>query len=240
MSTRTPLHLSPNSHAQDAPASQGGAVRRIGVLALQGGFDAHVRALESCGAQVHLVRDAQSLDEADALVIPGGESTTMSRLLERYGLWQPLQEKADAGMPLFGTCAGAILLSQSVTGATQNFEQRTLGALDIDVARNAYGRQADSFEADVAVPVLEEAGFGSNPLRGVFIRAPRLERVGGSVQVLASHAGEPVAVASGSRMACAFHPEISGDNRLHALWLQRIAQHASTCGGLPEEVEVAR
>ena len=196
---------------------------RVGVLALQGDFQAHAQMLHGCGAQVLEVRDAQSLRQVHGLLIPGGESTTMSRLCERYELWPALQEAVERGLPLFGTCAGMILLAKNISGGTRNFEQKSLCALDIDVARNAYGRQLDSFETDLEMPALQEAGLGPEPLRALFIRAPRLERVGIDVQVLATHRGEPVAVRQGARFAAAFHPELSGDNRLHRLWLAAIA-----------------
>lgn len=200
----------------------------VGILALQGDFEAHQAMLES-GEETELevlaVRDAETLHRCDALIIPGGESTVMSRLCDRYGLWQPLQEKLDAGMGVLGTCAGMILLARNITGATNNFQQKTLGALDIDVARNAYGAQVDSFEADVNVPAL-----GEEPLRAVFIRAPRITRTGEDVEILATHAGEPVLVQqqmpSGPvLMAAAFHPEIAGDSRLHRLWLAALYGH---------------
>jgi len=198
---------------------------RVGVLALQGDFEAHQKMLQADSEpdlEVVAVRDAETLETCDALVIPGGESTVMSRLCDRYGLWQPLQEKLAAGMGVLGTCAGMILLARNISGATTNFQQKTLGALDIDVARNAYGAQLDSFEADVDVPAL-----GEQPLRAVFIRAPRITRTGDDVEVLASHAGEPVLVQqqmpSGQVvMASSFHPEIADDSRLHRLWVSAL------------------
>lgn len=193
----------------------------IGVLALQGDFAAHQKILGECGVDSVAVRDAEGLNQCDGLILPGGESTTMSRLCDRYGLWQPLRERLAAGMPAFGTCAGLILLSKSIQGGAQTFAQSTLSALDIDVARNAYGRQLDSFESDVEVPTFEPAGLGGAPLRAVFIRAPRIVRVGGEVEVLAWHEGEPVAVRSGNCFGAAFHPEIAGDSRLHRLWLSQ-------------------
>jgi len=197
----------------------------VGVLALQGDFDAHRKMLEASGEpglEVLAVREAKELERCDALVIPGGESTVMSRLCDRYELWQPLEQKIESGMSVLGTCAGMIFLARNITGATNNFQQKTLGALDIDVARNAYGAQVDSFESDIDVPAL-----GEPPLRAVFIRAPRITRVGEGVEVLASHAGEPVLVQSGTAvgqvvMAAAFHPEISGDDRVHRLWLSTV------------------
>lgn len=218
----SPPSAAPASTSESTPST---ALLRVGVLALQGDFHAHRTMLQGCGAQVVEVRDAQALAQVDGLLIPGGESTTMSRLLERYQLWEPLQEAVDGGLPLFGTCAGMILMASGIEGATSNFRQKSLAALDIDVARNAYGRQLDSFEASLEMPALPQAGLGSEPLRALFIRAPRLERVGPSVQVLATHRGEPVAVRSQARLAAAFHPEIAGDNRLHLLWLASIASH---------------
>jgi pyridoxal 5'-phosphate synthase pdxT subunit len=189
----------------------------IGVLALQGDFEAHRKILESCGARVVAVRDPAGLRECDALVIPGGESTVMSRLCDRYALWEPLRSRIEAGMGVFGTCAGMILLARNIEGATRNFEQKTLGALDIDVARNAYGAQVDSFESDLDVP-----DIGTEPLHAVFIRAPRVTRCGADVSVLASHGEEPVVVRRGKLLACSFHPEIAGDARLHELWLNTL------------------
>jgi 5'-phosphate synthase pdxT subunit len=218
----------------------------IGVLALQGDFEAHQKALQSCEGVSRLiaVRAASDLDSCDGLVIPGGESTVMSRLCDRYSLWEPLQRCLKNGMGAFGTCAGMILLAQNIEGATRNFTQKTLGALDIDVARNAYGAQLDSFESDVA---LETDALGSNvsaphteqnppaafeyskcftePFHAVFIRAPRITRCGPNVRVLARHGGEPVVVSQDRVMACAFHPEIAGDARLHQMWINSLRQH---------------
>jgi len=191
----------------------------IGLLALQGDFQAHRAILQRCAVsfpllQIVEVRDARDLESCDGLIIPGGESTTMSRLCDRYKLWQPLQDNLARGMGALGTCAGMILLAKNVEGATQNFAQRTLGALDIDVARNAYGTQIESFEGEV------ETGDSLNcePLRGVFIRAPRIVRCG-EVEVLARRGNEAVAVRHEKIVAAAFHPEIAGETRLHELWL---------------------
>lgn len=173
--------------------------------------------LRACGVEARPVRDAPTLAACDALVIPGGESTTMSRLCDRYGLWQPLQEKIAAGMGVFGTCAGMILLAHNVEGATRNFPQKTLGVLDIDVARNAYGAQIESFEAGVAVQ-----GLDGEPVQATFIRAPQVTRVGREVEVLARQNDRPVLVRQGRLLACAFHPEIAGDSRLHRLWLDSL------------------
>lgn len=202
----------------------------IGILALQGDFDAHRGILESCGAslpdlRIIAVREVADLAECDGLVIPGGESTTMSRLCDRYGLWEPLHEKVANGMGALGTCAGLIFLAKNISGATKNFEQKTLGALDIDVARNAYGAQVDSFEADIRTG--DE--FDGEPLHGVFIRAPRITRCG-DVQVLAHLNGEPVAVRHGKFVASSFHPEIAGETRLHKLWLDSLIEAKTETG----------
>jgi len=198
----------------------------IGLLALQGDFKAHRAILQRCAVSfpIHVVevREARDLEGCDGLILPGGESTTMSRLCDRYELWQPLQENLARGMGALGTCAGMILLAKNIQGATQNFTQRTLGALDIDVARNAYGTQIESFEGTV------ETGESLNcePLRGVFIRAPRIVRYG-DVEILATRGGEPVAVRRGKIMAAAFHPEIAGETRLHELWLASLDDQAA-------------
>lgn len=195
----------------------------IGVLALQGDFASHTHILESCDVrQVLAVRDAEALKLCDGLIIPGGESTVMSRLCDRYELWQPLQEAIAAGLPVLGTCAGMIMLSKNITGASQNFVQKTLGVLDIDVARNAYGRQIESFETDLEVAALSEIGESKSSLHAAFIRAPQITRVGEGVEVLAVHNDCPVAVRQDKIMALSFHPEVAGESRLHQLWLNRI------------------
>lgn len=191
---------------------------KIGVLALQGDYAAHAQILQSCGVEeVVAVRDSDALNECDGLVIPGGESTVMARLCDRYELWNPLREKVSGGLPVLGTCAGLIMLSQNIEGGSKTFAQKTLGALDIDVARNAYGPQIESFETDLEVPSL-----GEKPLHVAFIRAPQIRRVGEDVEVLASHNGQPVAVRQGKIIALTFHPEVVGEARLHKLWLDNI------------------
>lgn len=190
----------------------------IGVLALQGDYQAHIETLRACGVEhVRLVRDAQSLAACDGLVIPGGESTTMSRLCERYDLWPALEARRDAGMAFFGTCAGMIFLAKDISGATRNFTQKTLNALDIDVQRNAYGAQDESFEAELYSSLEELEGA---PLRAIFIRAPRLSRIGDDVEILASHREDAVAVRHKNVMALSWHPEIVGETRWHKLWLR--------------------
>jgi pyridoxal 5'-phosphate synthase pdxT subunit len=191
----------------------------IGVLALQGAFREHVRALEACGAGTRLVRLRADLEGLDGLVIPGGESTTMTMLMERMGLLDAVAVAVRTGLPTLGTCAGMIVLSDRITDGRAG--QVVLGALDIGVRRNGYGRQVDSFEADLQVRGLE-----GGPFPGVFIRAPLVEEVGGA-EVLAELDGRAVAVRQGSVMALAFHPELSGDLRLHREFL-RLVEGART------------
>jgi 5'-phosphate synthase pdxT subunit len=188
---------------------------RIGVLALQGAFAAHALVLERLGANVHEVRVPADLDDCDALVMPGGESTTMSKLLETSALFDPLAKRLADGLPVFGTCAGMILLAAHVADARP--DQRSFGAIDLDVQRNAYGRQVDSFETDVAVRGFDRA------FHAVFIRAPRVTRVGSDVEVLSVHDDVPVLVRSKTVLAASFHPELSDDDRVHALFLDLVA-----------------
>lgn len=189
---------------------------KIGVLALQGDVAAHRSVLEACGAAVVPVRGAADLENLAGLVVPGGESTVMSRLCDRYELWKPLHEKIENGMGVLGTCAGLIFTARAISGGTKNFAQKTLGILDIEVARNAYGAQVDSFEADIEVPLLQTS------VRGVFIRAPRIESVGVGIEILAHHNDAPVIVRQGKHLAMAFHPELAGEIRLHQLWLETL------------------
>lgn len=190
-------------------------MKTIGVLALQGDFEAHFKILGACGVASRGVKSARDLDVCDALILPGGESTAMARACDRFGLWEPLSEFACADKPLFGTCAGLILLARDLEGAAKTFPQRTLGVLDVAVARNAYGAQIESFEADVPVPMLGE----NASVRAMFIRAPQITRVGASVETLAEYANRPVLVRRGRVWASAFHPEIAGEPRLHQAWL---------------------
>jgi 5'-phosphate synthase pdxT subunit len=186
---------------------------KVGVLAVQGAVAAHVRMLERVGASAFEVRSAAQLADADRLVLPGGESTTMSMMIVRSGLEEPLRDWVGDGRPTFGTCSGAILLASSIADGRD--DQRCLGALDIAVRRNAFGRQVESFETDVAVE-----GLDGGPFHAVCIRAPRIEAVGPGVEVLAEIAGSPALVRSGPVMAATFHPELSGDTRLHELFCQ--------------------
>jgi pyridoxal 5'-phosphate synthase pdxT subunit len=176
---------------------------RIGVLAVQGDFAAHSRVLRELGAEPSEVRIPEDLTGLDGLVIPGGESTTITMGIEAGGLGQAIRAHHAAGRPVLGTCAGMIVC-----------DDRHLGLLDATARRNAYGRQLQSFETD-----LEVEGLGPDPLRAVFIRAPWIERHGPGVEVLASHEGHPVVVREGAVLACAFHPELTDDSRLHALFM---------------------
>lgn len=184
---------------------------RIGVLALQGDVREHVAALERIGAEPIVVRTPDELETVFGLVIPGGESTTIGKLADRYGLIEPLRDRIIRGMPVLGTCAGMILLA---SGTTSSRPQHLLGVLDVTVERNAFGRQVDSFEAAVDVKGFDE------PFWGVFIRAPRVAGVGPGVDVLGEIDGRPVVVRQGSIMATSFHPELAGDDRLHTLVLE--------------------
>ncbi|HEY8552171.1 MAG TPA: pyridoxal 5'-phosphate synthase glutaminase subunit PdxT [Thermaerobacter sp.] len=178
----------------------------MGVLALQGDVEEHRTALARAGAEVRSVRTPGDLEGLEGLVLPGGESTAIGRLMERAGLLEPLRARAEAGaLALFGTCAGMILLAREVLGG----EPPRLGLLDVTVERNAYGRQVDSFEADLPVPAL-----GEGPLRAVFIRAPVVRAVGPGVEVLATWQGHPVLVRQGRHLASSFHPELVDDLRL--------------------------
>jgi 5'-phosphate synthase pdxT subunit len=181
---------------------------RAGVLALQGAFREHCRALRDVGLDAVEVRVASDLAGVDGLVIPGGESTTMSKLMQAYGLEDPILDLHRRGGALFGTCAGMIVLASAAVDGRP--DQRSLGLIDLDVRRNAYGRQVSSFEAPVRIS-------GEDlPMHGVFIRAPRIERMGEGVEAVATLDGDPVAVRQGSVIVAAFHPELTSDRRLHA------------------------
>ena len=185
---------------------------KAGVLAIQGGVREHVAMLESAGATAIQVRHKHELESVDALVLPGGESTTIGKLLDRFELLEPLRERVGDGLPVFGTCAGLILLADEVIG--RDSAPLRIGGLDVTIERNAYGRQRDSFEADVAVKGL------SSPVRAAFIRAPVIERAGQEVEVLASWEERPVLVRQGNILASSFHPEVTGDDRLHRMVLE--------------------
>ena len=191
----------------------------IGLLALQGDYGAHQKVLHDLGAQTKLVRQPADLAGLDGVILPGDESTTMARLLDRYELRAPLTARLEEGLPAFGTCAGLILLAREVENTSTNFAQKSLRVLDVRVARNAYGTQIDSFETDLEVPVLGET------IHAVFIRAPQILEVGPNVETLAQHDGVSVVVRQNQIMAAAFHPEIAGESRLHQLWLGEIEKN---------------
>jgi 5'-phosphate synthase pdxT subunit len=197
-----------------------GSAPRIGVLALQGAFREHIARLRALGAEVDEVRTVDELGAIDAIVLPGGESTTMGLLLAATGLDVALRARLGEGMPAFGTCAGLILLAGDLEDGTVG--QRTLGGLDVTARRNGYGRQVASFEGPIT-----HLGDGA-VAHGIFIRAPRITRIGEGVEVLATHDGEPVAVAQGAIMAATFHPELTDDDRLHARFLATVAPVSAT------------
>ncbi|MFM8515891.1 MAG: pyridoxal 5'-phosphate synthase glutaminase subunit PdxT [Actinomycetota bacterium] len=193
---------------------------RVGVLALQGDVREHISALDQAGASAVAVRGVEQLANIDGLVIPGGESTTMSKLALRDGFMEPLRNVRAAGMPMYGSCAGMIMLADRIHDGRA--DQETIGGLDIDVRRNAFGRQVDSFETDLSIPVLGEA-----PFPGVFIRAPWVEGVGPEVTVLGrievgERAGTIVAVEHAGLLATSFHPELTGDARVHAYFVEMV------------------
>lgn len=194
---------------------------RIGVLALQGDVEEHLTALERSGAQTIAVKTKADLDRADGLVIPGGESTTVMKLLDRFALAAPIVERAKRGMPVWGTCMGMIVVAHDVAG----LNQPTLDLLDVTVRRNAFGRQNDSAEVSIAVPAL-----GADPFPAVFIRAPWIERAGPGVEVLAERDGHGVMVRQGNVLGTSFHPELTADARVHAYFLEMVAQEASSVG----------
>lgn len=196
----------------------------VGVLALQGGVDEHLAALAQAGATPVSVRTEQDLASVEALVIPGGESTTISHLAVRFGMLDPIQERIRAGMPVFGSCAGMIMLADEVLDGRS--DRPSFGGLDVSVRRNAFGRQVDSFECDLNV-----VGIDGGPFPAVFIRAPWVEQVGVDVEVLAcledeASAGRIVAVRQGSLIATSFHPELTGDARIHRLFVEIVKGQA--------------
>jgi pyridoxal 5'-phosphate synthase pdxT subunit len=190
---------------------------KAGVLALQGAFREHRDALDALGVDSVEVRTPDDLSGADALFLPGGESTTMTKLVDSSGLRAPIADRIATGMPVFATCAGLILLARDVLDGRA--DQEPLGALDVTVRRNAYGRQQESFEASLTIHGLAGDGVSGAAFPGVFIRAPVVEAVGAAVDVLASHDDHPVLVRSGAIWAATFHPELSGDLRLHRRFL---------------------
>jgi pyridoxal 5'-phosphate synthase pdxT subunit len=192
---------------------------RVGILALQGDVREHASALAAAGAEVVEVRRAGELAAVDGLVLPGGESTTIGRLLRIFELLEPLREAVAAGLPVYGSCAGMILLARDVLDGRP--DQPLIGGLDIVVRRNAFGRQVDSFEAD-----LEVVGVDGPPLHAVFIRAPWVEKAGDAVEVLARVGEHPVAVRQDHLLATSFHPELTGDTRMHELFVDLVRSAA--------------
>lgn len=194
--------------------SQIGSTKIVGVLALQGAFSSHERALGEIDVTTQEIRTPQDLASIDALVMPGGESTTMSQLLESSELFEPIKKLIQEGMPVFGTCAGMILLATKIIDGRD--DQVSFGAIDIDVQRNAYGRQIDSFETEIEVESFDE------PFHAVFIRAPRIVRAGRDVEVLATNGPEIVFAKQKNVLVASFHPELSFDNRIHKMFVKEI------------------
>jgi len=188
---------------------------RIGVLALQGAFREHKLMLESCGAEVVEVRSPEQLDDVSGLIIPGGESTTIGKMMVRWGLLEKIRERYAAGMGIYGTCAGMILLAKDIVGS----DQPRLDLMDIRVKRNAFGRQRESFEADLVVPE-----FGPEPLRAVFIRAPYVEAAGPAVQVLARVNDKIVIARQGRLLVTAFHPELTHSDQVHRYFMKMLQE----------------
>jgi 5'-phosphate synthase pdxT subunit len=192
---------------------------KVGVLALQGDVREHIQSLLACGVEAVAVRRAEEIESIDALVLPGGESTTIAQLAEVFGIFDLIQNKIKHGMSVYGSCAGMILLADEILDAKK--DQKSFGGLDITVRRNAFGRQVDSFESDIAF------NDGSAQLiRAVFIRAPWVEKTSNSVQVLASVDAYPVAVRSETALATSFHPELTGDHRIHRYFIEQVARPA--------------
>lgn len=195
---------------------------KVGVLALQGDVREHFRALQECGVNPVAVRRPHEIEAVDALIIPGGESTTIAHLAQSFGVFDLIARRIQSGLPVYGSCAGMILLAQRILDAIEG--QRTFGGLDITVRRNAFGRQVDSFERDIDV-----LGLPSPAMRAVFIRAPWVEEVGPGVEVLASviapdGRAHAVAVRQGALLATSFHPELTGDNRIHSFFIEEVCK----------------
>ena len=192
---------------------------KVGVLALQGDVREHIASLLACDVDAVAIRRAEELESIDALVLPGGESTTIAQLAEVFGIFDLIRNKINGGMPVYGSCAGMILLADQILDAKVG--QKTFGGLDITVRRNAFGRQVDSFESDIAF-----SDGSDQAIRAVFIRAPWVEKIGATVEVLASVDSHPVAVRSKTALATSFHPELTGDNRIHRYFIEQVARPA--------------
>jgi 5'-phosphate synthase pdxT subunit len=192
---------------------------KLGVLALQGTFIEHIEILRQLGVEASPIRLPHELRTVDGLIMPGGESTTMLRLMDSFELVRPIKEMAQQGLPIWGTCAGMVLLAKSIS----NYQMKTLGLMDTKVRRNAFGSQLDSFEADLKIPIM-----GEEPFHAIFIRAPVIEEVEAGVEVLSSLPDDTiVAVRQNRLMACAFHPEFTGDPRFHHIFLNMVGQKVS-------------
>ena len=187
---------------------------KIGVLGLQGAVREHIRSVEACGAQGIVIKTTNQLDEVDGLIIPGGESTTMRRLIDKYNFMEPLRKFGQDGKPMFGTCAGLILLAKNLVGYTESH----LGLFDVTVERNSFGRQKDSFEAELMI-----TGVGEDFV-GVFIRAPHIVEVGEDVEILSKHNGRIVAARQGQFLGCSFHPELTDDHRMTQLFINMVKE----------------
>jgi len=192
---------------------------KVGVLALQGDVREHIHSLQECDVQAFPVRRSSEIESVDALIVPGGESTTIAQLAEVFGVYELIKNRIEEGMPVYGSCAGMILLAKEILDAKVG--QKSFGGLDITVRRNAFGRQVDSFESDIAF-----ADGSTDLIRAVFIRAPWVEKVGETVQILASVDSHPVAVRSRTALATSFHPELTGDNRIHRYFIEQVARPA--------------
>jgi len=195
---------------------------RVGVLAMQGAVEAHVKAVEAAGGEAVPVRTPEQVAACDALILPGGESTTIGKLMARYGVDAAVRDAHAAGKPIYGTCAGMILLARDIVSGAERGGQPTLGLLDVAVARNAFGRQVDSFETDIDAPEVA----GGEPVRGVFIRAPYVAEAGPGVDVLARYDDHIVLVRQDNVLASAFHPELTDDDRVHRYFLGMLNRDA--------------
>jgi 5'-phosphate synthase pdxT subunit len=196
---------------------------KIGVLALQGDVAEHIASLGDCGVIASGVRSKQEIQSIDALVIPGGESTTIAKLARAFGVFDLIKSRIACGMPTYGSCAGMILIADQILDG--GVDQEGFGGIDAQVRRNAFGRQVDSFETDLTF-----AGISGAAFRAVFIRAPWVESVGTQVEVLASFNGHPVAIRQGHLLATSFHPELTGDNRIHRFFVDQLCKESSKAG----------
>jgi pyridoxal 5'-phosphate synthase pdxT subunit len=187
---------------------------KIGVLALQGAVREHIQSLEACGVEAVAIKHKEELDAIDGLILPGGESTTISRLIDKYDFMDALKEFARSGKPMYGTCAGLILLAKNIVG----YSEPHLGVMDVSVERNSFGRQVDSFEADLAIKDV------ADNFTAVFIRAPHIVDAGENVEVLAKHNGRIVAAREGQYLGCSFHPELTDDHRLTAYFVEMVKE----------------